>query len=1200
MARKDLNKKIESAALETTKLVNKLNELKTAGQTSTAEFIKLADEAKKQLATLSKLSTAIKNSFAQTDNVKQFNEDVKKVGSNIQKVTKVQTDSSKVVEKEEKKALQRREKIQKAWDLRKSKRLQEEETKKKKFLQEEQARKKRQLDNIEREEIRKFKARTKRLKDEQKAQEAEARKRDFGGGFRAQLTPRAIGGALGSLTKYLGLYKLVALAGQAFNKVVVESVKIAIDFEKELANLGAIAGATSEEVGKLKDAALDAAGTTTFTASEIVGLQVALSKLGFSADQVVASTKAIAFAAQALGEDLDKVATLVGKSINQFGLLAEESAIVADTLVTTINNSALSLESFGTAIQYVGPLASELGFGFQETAAAMGILADNGFTASRVGTGLRGIFTELGKTSADVRREIEKLAERNLSLAEAVELVGKRNAAQLLVLTRNIELLNSSSDAYYEQGRAIESAAKQIDTVSGRLQLLSSRYNEVQISIGDAILKTEFFTNVLKFLSPVVNQTIEGFKAFRNVGLREFNKDVGEAADGTDSYLVALKTLAEQSGPLQRDFQRILYALESGNTKNIYKTAEGMYVLSDAFRNVVGDDALIQLEGYLDLLNEATEAELKNREAVAGREGVDEVFKSRIEGLIDAQSRGIDITAAATEESEKALTMIKSYNDALDDSNDLSNLDRILIEAQREQAQKYLNVLSNLLGVQKNLNDENKTDIQQRKFSLRDYEQQLDNLDAEYDKLKKLNELKGDEISTGSALLLINKSKVDIYDEMINRLGATKTSIDEEIDATDKSTDAGRKKVKVHEKEIEQLDKLIEKYKEKKEALTEDLGVMEEIFSQGEKDLKQAQQIDAGESGGVFARFKKGAIQAAGEAKIEAQTQIINRLSAQLLEAAGDDPILKQIAEEYIKGLEVELGATAGEIEWGEILAELNKALSAAVQDYNETSLQNKKAYLNQELDAIKDKYQVEEDILKASLNNQLITESQYRVKQQELRKKQLIEEDNIKRQIFEQEKKSDLRNTTIETLEALASNALNNFERYDTISAGINTTIGYGIILGAGAAKADAIRRREYVGAKFEDGGIVEGPSHAQGGIPFSVQGQGGYEMEGGEFIVNKKASSLHRQLLESINNSVKPNSAIQPMKFATGGIVTNNVSNVTGTAKESVDYLKAIADATTSTAIQSSKPVRAFVTERDLRTSDTERKLRDRNSRL
>ena len=70
--------------------------------------------------------------------------------------------------------------------------------------------------------------------------------------------------------------------------------------------------------------------------------------------------------------------------------------------------------------------------------------------------------------------------------------------------------------------------------------------------------------------------------------------------------------------------------------------------------------------------------------------------------------------------------------------------------------------------------------------------------------------------------------------------------------------------------------------------------------------------------------------------------------------------------------------------------------------------------------------------------------------------------------------------------------------------------------------------------------------------------------------------------------------------MKFATGGVVNNSINNVSATSQESVNYLKAIADATTSTAIQTSKPVRAFVTDRDLRTSDTERKLRDRNSRL
>ena len=40
---------------------------------------------------------------------------------------------------------------------------------------------------------------------------------------------------------------------------------------------------------------------------------------------------------------------------------------------------------------------------------------------------------------------------------------------------------------------------------------------------------------------------------------------------------------------------------------------------------------------------------------------------------------------------------------------------------------------------------------------------------------------------------------------------------------------------------------------------------------------------------------------------------------------------------------------------------------------------------------------------------------------------------------------------------------------------------------------------------AKFADGGPVHGPSHQSGGIPFSVRGRGGYEMEGDEIILSK-----------------------------------------------------------------------------------------------
>jgi len=121
----------------------------------------------------------------------------------------------------------------------------------------------------------------------------------------------------------------------------------------------------------------------------------------------------------------------------------------------------------------------------------------------------------------------------------------------------------------------------------------------------------------------------------------------------------------------------------------------------------------------------------------------------------------------------------------------------------------------------------------------------------------------------------------------------------------------------------------------------------------------------------------------------------------------------------------------------------------------------------------------------------------------------------------------------------------------------------------------------------------MVNGPSHDQGGVPFSVQGTAGYEMEGGEFIVNKRATSMHRDLLERINDSHKVRPLSGAYKFAQGGLVTAQ-------ANESVDYLKAIAEATTSTAIQTSKPVRAFVSSKDLRSNETERRLRDRNDRI
>lgn len=83
--------------------------------------------------------------------------------------------------------------------------------------------------------------------------------------------------------------------------------------------------------------------------------------------------------------------------------------------------------------------------------------------------------------------------------------------------------------------------------------------------------------------------------------------------------------------------------------------------------------------------------------------------------------------------------------------------------------------------------------------------------------------------------------------------------------------------------------------------------------------------------------------------------------------------------------------------------------------------------------------------------------------------------------------------------------------------------------------------------------GGTLLGPSHLQGGIPTKFG-----ELEGGEFIVNKKSTAKNLPLLESINSTKGTSfdkSSMLGNPFAKSNILTNNVSTKTVTPKEDLN---------------------------------------------
>lgn len=97
-------------------------------------------------------------------------------------------------------------------------------------------------------------------------------------------------------------------------------------------------------------------------------------------------------------------------------------------------------------------------------------------------------------------------------------------------------------------------------------------------------------------------------------------------------------------------------------------------------------------------------------------------------------------------------------------------------------------------------------------------------------------------------------------------------------------------------------------------------------------------------------------------------------------------------------------------------------------------------------------------------------------------------------------------------------------------------TSVPRAILAGAQAGAFGLLNVAKISGAKFAEGGMLNGPSHDNGGIPFTINGIGGFEAEGGEAIINKRSTSMFAPLLSLINQIGGGK------KFATGGMVNTS----------------------------------------------------------
>lgn len=203
----------------------------------------------------------------------------------------------------------------------------------------------------------------------------------------------------------------VAISGTsvALGGVATAAVKTGSDFEKQMSRVQAISGATGEDFEKLRDQAIQLGADTSFSASSAAEGMENLAAAGFEVNEITEAMPGLLALAAASGEDLAVSSDIAASAIRGFGLDAEDAAHVADVLAANANKTNSSVSETGEALKYIAPLAQAAGIEFEETAAAIGIMANAGIQGSQAGTTLRAALSRLSKPTSDMQEVMDEL-----------------------------------------------------------------------------------------------------------------------------------------------------------------------------------------------------------------------------------------------------------------------------------------------------------------------------------------------------------------------------------------------------------------------------------------------------------------------------------------------------------------------------------------------------------------------------------------------------------------------------------------------------------------------------------------------------------------------------------------------------------------------------------------------------------------------
>lgn len=287
------------------------------------------------------------------------------------------------------------------------------------------------------------------------------------------------------------------------------AVKTGADFTSAMSEVGAISGATGDDLQKLTDRAREMGAQTTYSATESAQALKYLSLAGYSTTEAMESLPLILQTAQAGAMDLATASDLATDSISSLGYVGEDAVAklpeYLNMVAGTAMNANTSVEQLMQSYIKVGGQLESMNIGLETSSTMLGVLANRGIKAEQAGNSLNSILINMTKKTGESAKGMKQLgvsmfdAEGNIRDIEDV-MIDMSKALSKLTKEEQVNIINMIGGK--TQAKTLQKLLQGMVTDTGEL---TEEYKSLKAEIEDAV-----DTNALEQMSKAMTDNLTG------------------------------------------------------------------------------------------------------------------------------------------------------------------------------------------------------------------------------------------------------------------------------------------------------------------------------------------------------------------------------------------------------------------------------------------------------------------------------------------------------------------------------------------------------------------------------------------------------------------------------------------------------------------------------------------------------------------